>query len=98
MAKISVTDFHLAFSYILTDRFKKYYFQYITGCKLTFREMVIIIKKEFKMKYKREHISTEWNYTTLVKWAKENPKLTLIESFEVMRDRLIKIQPILCRK
>lgn len=80
-----------AFSAMLVGDAKDHYFEAIHGKGYTVPYVVELLRVEFENEARRERMQFEYESKELVKL----PEMSLLESFEVMRKRLIKLQRVM---
>lgn len=84
-----------AFIVMLTDKAKQFFVDKLSMRKLTFATMVEEIRAHFETEQRRMACLQRWEDTRLDDFKAKNPNKTLLECFELMRDRLIFDQAVL---
>jgi len=85
-------QYHSAFSVMLKDRAKKFYYTKIKGNAKDFRTMVTMTKAHFDTEENRQLYFAEWRETTLLRVIASNPTKSRLECLELLFDKLEKIQ------
>jgi hypothetical protein len=94
-AGVDQSDYPKAFSSMLSGEAKDYYFNKISGRRASLEQMIQMLKDHFKTEQQQEQKTTEWENTTLSGVRGKHPDKTLLECFDIMRNQLVKDQPIL---
>ena len=94
-AGVNESDYPKAFSSMLTGEAKDYYFNKISGRRSSLVQMIQMLRDYFETEQRRERKTTEWENTTLGGVREKHPDKTLLECFDIMRNQLVKDQPIL---
>jgi hypothetical protein len=93
-AKIGIpeTHYHAAFSVMLKGRASNFYYDKIAGRSFDFKTMVSMTKTHFETEENYQKYLSEWRETTFQRTIAANPEKSRLECFQIMVDKLQKIQ------
>lgn len=92
------SEYSRAFSTMLKGRASYFYYSQIAGRNYDFNTMVTRTRGHFETKENQQKYLSEWRETTLQKTISENPVKSKLECFEIMIDKLQKVQRGLSRE
>ncbi|KAI1006957.1 hypothetical protein K3495_g1266 [Podosphaera aphanis] len=87
-------NYSKALSIMLTGKASQFYYQYISGRNdLSLQQALDLIKRHFETPEVRQFYLNEWRNVTLQSIIDSNPEKPNLECFELMLDKLNKLQP-----
>ena len=92
------TEYAKAFSCMLKRRTSLFYYDKIAGRGYNFKAILIRMREHFETKESYQKYLSEWRETTLQKTISENSSKTRSECFQIMVDKLLKVQQGLTRE
>jgi hypothetical protein len=92
------TEYAKAFSCMLKRCISLFYYNKITGRGYNFEAILIQMREHFKTKESYQKYLSEWQETILQKTISENSLKTRSECFQIMVDKLLKVQQGLTRE
>ena len=90
---VSKTQYKNAYSIMLRGRASKFYYHNLVNRNYSFDDMIGLTRNHFETEENRQFYLTEWKEMTLTKVTRENPEKSPLECFELVVDKLQKIQP-----
>lgn len=94
-AGVNHTEYSIAFSTMLIDEARTFYFTKIAGKQESFENVIKAMKAEFETEQRQERITTEWEDTKLEDFKIKYPEKSILDVFDIMRNQLIHDQNIL---
>jgi hypothetical protein len=85
-------QYHSAYSIMLKGRASNFYYDKIAGRSYDFDTMVDMTKAHFETEENHQKYLSEWRETTLLRTITENPGKSRLECFQIMVDKLQKVQ------
>ncbi len=89
---IPETHYHAAFSVMLKGRASNFYYDKIAGRSFDFKTMVNMTKTHFETEENHQKYLSEWRETTFHRTIAANPEKSRLDCFQIMVDKLQKIQ------
>ena len=80
----------MAFSAILADDTREFYYETLMNRDLEFITMVNLMRESFEIKERQIKFLSHWNKTSLMEVKERNPDKTLLECFDIIYRELRK--------